>query len=86
MAGIAVLFILLRAESPADAGGKALGDLQEGIAARGLMPGYGGLRQMAEAVELMVVLQIGEGFVPAVEDVIGIQVPVLRLGIGNEPE
>ena len=83
MAGIAVALALLRAEAVRHAVGVAAGHLQQLILAGGLVVGHRRLRQMAQAVQLMVILQVGKGLVHPVKDVVGVQVAVGHLGLGN---
>ena len=59
---------------------EAAGGAEELILARSLPVGHGPLRQVAEAVELVVVPEVGEGAVQAVQYVVGVQIAVGLLG------
>ena len=78
MAGAATLS--LRPKAPGDMIAEAFRHLQQIASAGGLMPGHSGLRQVAEAVQLVVVLQVGKSAAAIHQRIEGIQVSVLLLG------
>ena len=80
MPGVALAFLRLRAEAGVHTIGKPAGGAEQLILTRGLIVGHGSLYQMAQAVQLVVVLQVGKGPVHAVEDVIGVQIAAVVLG------
>ena len=71
---------LVRPKAFGNARGEAPRGVQQIIPARGLMPGNGGFSQVAEAIELVVVPQIGERPVAARQGVESVQVAILLLG------
>ena len=80
MARIAVQLIVGRSEGRGHIVGEPLGRMQKLGLARALVIGDGAFNQMAQAVELMMILEIGEVPVHPVEDVVGIQVSAVQLG------
>ena len=84
MSGIALLFPFLRAEAGGNIIRIPLRGLQQLILAGRLIVGHRPLGQMAEAVQLVIVLQIGEDLVLVIDDIIGVQVAVLQLGRADD--
>ena len=84
MAGIAAALAFLRAKVRVHVIGKAAGSLEQLVLAGGLIIRHRALCQMAEAVQLVIVAQIGPRSVHAVDDVVGIQIAVLRLSGADE--
>ena len=80
MAGIALLLSFFRSEAGKNVICIPLGGLQKLILSRGLIIGHGPFRQVTEAVQLMIVLQIGKDFVLITDNIIGIQIAVFQLG------
>ena len=79
MTGIPLFLPLLRPELAADKIRIPLYGLQQLVFPRGLIIRDRALRQMSEAVQLMVIPQIGEDPIHAVDDIIGVQIAVVRL-------
>ena len=77
--GIAVQLAVGGAESGIDVISETAGRVEQLAFAGGLIVGNRAFGQVAEAVQLMVVLQVGEVPVHAVEDVVGVQVAVVEL-------
>ena len=77
--GIAVQLAVGGAESGIDVISETAGRVKQLAFAGGLIVGDRAFGQVAEAVQLMVVLQVGEVPVHAVEDVVGVQVAVVEL-------
>ena len=86
MPGIAVLFPFLRADMQGNIRGKTLRDKQQLLLPRCLVPGNSCLRQMTETIQLMMIPQVGKLPVPPVQDIISIQISVLRLGIRDQTD
>ena len=80
MARIAPALVRSGAELRRRTVGEAARRPEELILPRSLPVGHGGLNEVAHAVELVVVPEVGEGPVHAVDDVVGIQVAALVLG------
>ena len=80
MARIALTFFRLRAEAVRHIVREAAGSLQQLVLSGGLIVGSRALRQMAQTVQLVMVPQVGEGPVHAVDDIIGVQIPAVMLG------
>ena len=79
VSGIALALVLFFTETRVDVIGKAAGGAQKLVLARSLIVGDRAFGQVTEAVQLMVVAQIGPRGVHAVDDVIGIQIAVVHL-------
>ena len=84
MAGAAVLLVLAGAELAVQAVGKAAGNVQQGPFARGGIVGRGSLEHVAGHIQLMVVPQVGEALVQAVDNIVGIQIAVALLGLAGQ--
>ena len=79
VARVAVQLAVGGAESGIDVISETAGRVKQLAFAGGLIVGDRAFGQVAEAVQLMVVLQVGEVPVHAVEDVVGVQVAVVEL-------
>ncbi len=79
MPGIALALSLLLPEPAADKVRVPLRRLQKLILSGGLIIRHRALHKMPEAIQLMMVSQIGENTVHAVDDIICIQITILRL-------
>ena len=79
VARVAVQLAVGGAESGIDVISETAGRVEQFAFAGGLIVGDRAFGQVAEAVQLMVVLQVGEVPVHAVEDVVGVQVAVVEL-------
>ena len=79
VAGIAMQLAIVEAESGIDVIGETAGRVEQLALAGGLVVGNRAFGQVAEAVQFMMVLQVGEVPVHAVEDVVGVEVAVVEL-------
>ena len=82
VAGVALGALLH--EMAVDAAGVFLHDFQKAILPGGLVIGAGGLHQMARAVELVGLLQVGPPPVRLFDGEVGVQIPVLLLHLGEQ--
>ena len=81
---VPVQLALLGTEAGGHVVGEAAGRLEQLVLAGALVVGHRALGQMAEAVQLVVVLEVGEVAVHAVEDVVGVEIAVVELGRADD--
>ena len=79
MSGIAFTLSVLRPELFSNKVRESLRRLQQLILAGRLIIGCRSLEQMSETVELVVISEVGENAVHTVDDIVGVQIAVLRL-------
>ena len=80
VARVALALAVLRAQTLVDEIHEPACRPEQLILARGLVIGHRALHQMAQAVQLVVVAQVGQRGVHAVDDVIGVQIAIGVLG------
>ena len=79
MSGIALTLSVLRSEFFSDKVRKSLRRFQKLILAGRLIIGNRSLKQMSETVEFMVISEVGENAIHAVDNIVCVQIAVLRL-------
>ena len=84
MPRIAAQLALVASENGVHVVGVTAGGPEQLVLAGALVVGHGALDQMPQAVQFVVVLQVGERAVHAVEDVVGVQVAVVQLGVADD--
>ena len=84
MAGVTVTLPFLRAEGLTDEVNIAAGGPQQAVLAGCIIVSHSALDQMPQAIELMMVSQIGEDLVCAAQDIEGVQITVFQLSTADD--